>query len=186
MAPAQTKNDILQGTLALLVLKTLASNGRMHGYAITSHIQRVSADLLLGQNYLCHFSVLHTDTARAAGGFRTGFEGSQDHDLLLRLVANGQYASIRGWRSFVGIPVGFANVEAAHRRARGSAVRQALRLRDMSANPVAFRARGQSLRIDPNIDCALQPADDFHLPNARRAFQLRFENFVSQGCGQFA
>lgn len=40
------KNDILQGTLVLLVLKTLASQGPMHGYAITSHIQRVSADLL--------------------------------------------------------------------------------------------------------------------------------------------
>ena len=40
------KNDILQGTLALLVLKTLAANGWMHGYAITTHIQKVSADLL--------------------------------------------------------------------------------------------------------------------------------------------
>ena len=43
---AQQKNDILQGTLALLVLKTLAANKRMHGYAITTYIQRVSADLL--------------------------------------------------------------------------------------------------------------------------------------------
>ena len=40
------KNDILQGTLALLVLRTLASNKRMHGYAITTHIQHVSDDLL--------------------------------------------------------------------------------------------------------------------------------------------
>jgi len=40
------KNDILQGTLALLVLKTLDAQGRMHGYAITSHIQRASAALL--------------------------------------------------------------------------------------------------------------------------------------------
>jgi len=40
------RNDILQGTLALLVLKTLAARGRMHGYAITTHIQRVSAELL--------------------------------------------------------------------------------------------------------------------------------------------
>jgi PadR family transcriptional regulator PadR len=46
MAMIPQKNDILQGTLALLVLKTLASNRRMHGYAITTHIQRVSADLL--------------------------------------------------------------------------------------------------------------------------------------------
>ena len=44
MAPQ--KNDILQGTLALLVLRTLASNRRMHGYAITTHIQQASADLL--------------------------------------------------------------------------------------------------------------------------------------------
>jgi PadR family transcriptional regulator len=42
----KTKNDILQGTLVLLVLKTVASQGRMHGYALTNHIQRVSNDLL--------------------------------------------------------------------------------------------------------------------------------------------
>jgi PadR family transcriptional regulator len=46
MAMTRQKNDILQGTLPLLVLKTLGSNGRMHGYAITVHVQRVSADLL--------------------------------------------------------------------------------------------------------------------------------------------
>ena len=40
------KNDILQGTLSLLVLKTLASQRRLHGYAITTHIQQVSDELL--------------------------------------------------------------------------------------------------------------------------------------------
>ena len=40
------KNDILQGTLVLLILKTLAVQKHMHGYAITAHIQRVSAELL--------------------------------------------------------------------------------------------------------------------------------------------
>jgi transcriptional regulator len=43
---AAKKNDILQGTLALLILKTLDSGKRMHGYAITAHIHRVSAQLL--------------------------------------------------------------------------------------------------------------------------------------------
>ena len=43
---ARGRNDILQGTLALLVLRTLEVSGAMHGYAITSHIQMVSADLL--------------------------------------------------------------------------------------------------------------------------------------------
>lgn len=40
------KNDILQGTLALLILKTLASGKRMHGYAITAHVHDVSVQLL--------------------------------------------------------------------------------------------------------------------------------------------
>ena len=39
------KNDLLQGTLALLVLKTLA-RGPLHGYGITLHIQMVSKDIL--------------------------------------------------------------------------------------------------------------------------------------------
>jgi PadR family transcriptional regulator PadR len=42
----RTSNDNLKGTLALLVLRTLASTGTMHGYAITAHIQSVSAELL--------------------------------------------------------------------------------------------------------------------------------------------
>ena len=40
------KNDVLQGTLVLLILKTLAAIGRMHGYAITAHIHEVSSQLL--------------------------------------------------------------------------------------------------------------------------------------------
>jgi len=39
------KNDILQGTLALLVLKTL-QYGPMHGWGITLHIQQVSDEVL--------------------------------------------------------------------------------------------------------------------------------------------
>lgn len=42
---AKPQNDVLQGTLALLVLKTLA-RGSMHGYGITRHIQLVSKDIL--------------------------------------------------------------------------------------------------------------------------------------------
>ena len=40
------KNDILQGTLVLLVLRTLSDGQRWHGYAITARIQRTSTDLL--------------------------------------------------------------------------------------------------------------------------------------------
>ncbi len=42
----RSKNDILQGTLDLLVMRSLAARGRLHGYAITNHIQQISDDLL--------------------------------------------------------------------------------------------------------------------------------------------
>lgn len=40
------RNDILQGTLTLLVLRSLDGQGPLHGYALCGHIQRVSADQL--------------------------------------------------------------------------------------------------------------------------------------------
>jgi PadR family transcriptional regulator, regulatory protein PadR len=39
-------NDRLQGTLDLLVLKSLAGRGPMHGYGITVHIQSIAGDAL--------------------------------------------------------------------------------------------------------------------------------------------
>jgi len=41
-----SKTDILQGTLDLLVLKTLDSMGSMHGWAIAKRIEQVSEDAL--------------------------------------------------------------------------------------------------------------------------------------------
>ena len=41
-------------------------------------------DLLLGQNFVCHLGVYRRDRVAAIGGFREGFEGAQDWDLVLR------------------------------------------------------------------------------------------------------
>jgi glycosyltransferase involved in cell wall biosynthesis len=43
-------------------------------------------DLFLGQNFTSHFSVYRTTLVREVGGFRVGYEGSQDWDLGLRIV----------------------------------------------------------------------------------------------------
>jgi PadR family transcriptional regulator, regulatory protein PadR len=43
---AENKADILQGTLDLMVLKTLESMGPLHGYRIARRIEQVSADTL--------------------------------------------------------------------------------------------------------------------------------------------
>ncbi len=47
MAPAMIKKtDVWQGTLALMVLKTLERTGSMHGYGIARRIEQTSEHLL--------------------------------------------------------------------------------------------------------------------------------------------
>jgi len=43
-------------------------------------------DLLLAYNFISHLGVYRTDLVRQIGGFRPGLEGSQDHDLALRVI----------------------------------------------------------------------------------------------------
>ena len=41
-----SKTDVPQGTLALMVLKTLDSMGQLHGYGIARRIEQISGDML--------------------------------------------------------------------------------------------------------------------------------------------
>ncbi len=43
-------------------------------------------DLFLSQNMVSHLGVYRTDLVRDLGGFREGYEGSQDYDLALRCI----------------------------------------------------------------------------------------------------
>ena len=44
-----------------------------------------SPERLRGQMYTSHLSVIRTSVVREVGGFREGYDGSQDHDLALRV-----------------------------------------------------------------------------------------------------
>jgi PadR family transcriptional regulator PadR len=69
-------NDRLQGTLDLLVLKTLASRGPMHGYAITLHVERISENALrLEEGSL--YPALHRMTQ--SGWLRAGWSASDNN-----------------------------------------------------------------------------------------------------------
>ena len=66
-------------------------------------------ELLRSQNYICHLMVVETALLAQVGGLRTGFEGSQDHDLVLRcteVLAPGQICHIPRilyhWRAIEG------------------------------------------------------------------------------------
>ncbi len=49
-----------------------------------------AVDTLRGNNYICHFSVFKRSLLTEAGWFRKEYDGSQDHDLILRLTAKAK------------------------------------------------------------------------------------------------
>lgn len=68
-----------------------------------------SPEMLLTMNYLNHLTVHRTHLVREAGGWRTGFEGSQDYDLNLRILECVQPSTVRHipkilyhWRAIQG------------------------------------------------------------------------------------
>lgn len=66
-------------------------------------------ELFLGQNYINHLGVYRAELLRAIGGFREGFEGSQDYDLALRCIDGLRPEQVRHiprilyhWRAVAG------------------------------------------------------------------------------------
>jgi GT2 family glycosyltransferase len=66
-------------------------------------------ELFYGQNLISHLGVYRTSMVRQVGGFRAGFEGSQDYELALRVVEQTQPSRIRHiplilyhWRAIPG------------------------------------------------------------------------------------
>ena len=54
-----------------------------------------SRELFRAQNYFNHLTVHRTANIRAVGGWRRGFEGSQDYDLNLRIIERVDASAIR-------------------------------------------------------------------------------------------
>ena len=68
---ARSKADILQGTLDLMVLKTLDAIGPMHGYGLARRIEQLSEEALQvnqGTIYLCLIRLVQKDWITAEWG----------------------------------------------------------------------------------------------------------------------
>jgi PadR family transcriptional regulator, regulatory protein PadR len=68
---AEPKADILQGTLDLMVLKTLDAMGALHGYGIARRIEQISAEALAvnqGTIYLCLIRLVQKKWISASWG----------------------------------------------------------------------------------------------------------------------
>jgi Transcriptional regulator PadR-like family len=89
------KKDVQQGTLALMVLKTLDVLGPLHGYAVARRIEQISGDLLsVNQGTL--YPVLPEAGTGRSNYIRLGYFGQQSQGSLLSIDADGiQAARIR-------------------------------------------------------------------------------------------
>ena len=70
-SPSANKSEILQGTLDLMVLNTLASMGALHGYGIARRIEQVSEQALQinqGTIYASLVRLLHSGWISAVWG----------------------------------------------------------------------------------------------------------------------
>ncbi|MBW1955952.1 MAG: glycosyltransferase family 2 protein [Deltaproteobacteria bacterium] len=70
-----------------------------------------SPDLLRCQNYICHFTAVRKRLFEKIGGFRSGYEGAQDHDLFLRIAEHTTRIHhipkvLYGWREIASSTAG--------------------------------------------------------------------------------
>ena len=108
------KSDVPQGTLALMVLKTLDVLGPLHGYGIALRIEQISGDLLtVNQGTL--YPVLLKLEQEGAIASEWGASENNRRARYYRLTRNGRkqlQAETRQWEQTVAVIGKFFEVKA--------------------------------------------------------------------------
>jgi transcriptional regulator len=114
MSGMRRKTDVRQGTLALMVLKTLDVLGPLHGYGIARRIEQISGDLLtVNQGTL--YPVLLKLEQEGSVGSEWGASENNRKARFYRLTRAGRkqlQAETRGWEETAAIMGRFVAVKA--------------------------------------------------------------------------
>ena len=114
MAGRKEKTDVRQGTLALMVLRTLHVLGALHGYGIARRIEQISGDLLaVNQGTL--YPVLLKLEQEGAIASEWGESEHKRRARFYRLTRAGEkllQAETRGWEQTTAIMARFLEVKA--------------------------------------------------------------------------
>lgn len=117
-----------------------------------------SPDLLLSTNYISHFAVYRKSIIDELGGFRVGYEGSQDYDLVLRFVAKTSSQHIKHipkvlyhWRTLATSTASGGNVKGYASDAGLRALKSALVESKQNATALSSATKG-IYRVHYNID----------------------------------
>ena len=109
----KTRNDNLQGSLALLVLKSL-EQGPMHGWGITLHIERISNEILRVEEGSL-YPALHRMEQERLIASEWGVSENNRRARFYRLTATGR-KQLQGetpdWKQTAAIIARFFDVKA--------------------------------------------------------------------------
>ena len=113
MGSSKGKTDVLQGTLALMILKTLDVLGPLHGYGVARRIEQISGDLLaVNQGTL--YPVLLKLEQEGSIASEWGTSENNRRARFYRLTRAGHkalQAETKGWLQTVGIMERFFQVK---------------------------------------------------------------------------
>ena len=101
---AESKSDILQGTLDLMVLQTLDAMGPLHGYGIARRIEQLSEEALVVNGH--HLSLPRPPGAEALDHGRVGHVGKQSQGQVLFHFEGGPettHRRNRNWERIAGV-----------------------------------------------------------------------------------
>jgi transcriptional regulator len=102
---AGSKSEILQGTLDLMVLKTLEAMGPMHGYGIARRIEQLSEDALAvnqGTVYLCLIRLVQKGWISAEWGTSENNRRAKFY-ALSKAGRRQLVAETRNWERIAGV-----------------------------------------------------------------------------------
>lgn len=108
------KPDVLQGTLALMVLKTLDVLGPQHGWGIARRIEQISGDLLAVNQGTLYPLLLRLENEGSIAS-EWGASENNRRARFYRLTAAGRkqlQAEAREWEQTAAIIARFFNVKA--------------------------------------------------------------------------
>jgi len=128
-----------------------------------------SPDLLMSMNYICHFTVIRKDMVDDLGGFRSGFEGSQDYDLALRVTEKSNKIAhisipLYSWRMVPGSAAAEVNAKPYAFSAAMSALRESLDRRGIAGDilepiPGRYRVR-YKIKSEPLVSIIIPTKDN--------------------------
>lgn len=128
-----------------------------------------SPDLFLNANYLCHLVVARRTVVNEVGGFRPGYDGAQDYDLLLRLIERTERIYhipkvLYHWRKSVGSTASSPEAKPYAISAGHAALEDAVSRRGLAARvepgqlPATYRVR-YTLPSPPRVSIIIPTRD---------------------------